>query len=96
MEWPEVSDEALLRFNQTDTRALGVPGGGAVGSAASVALFYQCLLHNPGELWDKAILADATGNIRVDYVDLATGVPANRGLGVVIAGDGRHASSVNH
>jgi len=87
MEWPEVSDEALLRYNEEDTRELGVPGGGAIASAAAVALFYQCLLHNPGGLWDKAILADATGTIRVDYTDPALGVPANRGLGVVIAGN---------
>ncbi len=87
MEWPEVSDEALLHFNDVETRALGVPGGGGIADAASVALFYQCLLHNPQELWNPAILADATGNIRVDFVDPATGVAANRGLGVVIAGD---------
>ena len=87
MDWPKISDEALLRFNEEETRALGVPGGGAIASAASVALFYQCLLHNPGGLWDKAILADATGTIRVDYTDPASGVPANRGLGVVIAGN---------
>ena len=87
MEWPEVSDEALLRFNEAETRALGVPGGGAIADAATVALFYQCLLHNPQELWNPGILADATGNIRVKFVDPATGVAANRGLGVVIAGD---------
>ena len=86
MEWPEVSDEALLRFNDEESRALGVPGGGGIANAASVALFYQCLLHNPGELWDPAILADATSTIRVDFANPATGVPANHGLGVVIAG----------
>jgi CubicO group peptidase (beta-lactamase class C family) len=87
MEWPDITDKTLLRFNETDTRALGVPGGGAVASAASVALFYQCLLHNPEHLWDPDILADATGTIRVTFNDPATGVAANRGLGVVIAGD---------
>jgi len=87
MEWPEVSDAALLRFNEESTRALGVPGGGAVANAALVALFYQKLMHNSQQLWDPAILADATGHIRVRFDDPATGVPANRGLGVVIAGD---------
>jgi CubicO group peptidase (beta-lactamase class C family) len=87
MEWPEISDEALLHFNEPETRALGVPGGGGVANAASVALFYQCLLNNPDQLWDPAILADATGNIRTGFIDPATGVAANRGLGVVIAGD---------
>ena len=87
MEWPEVSDEALLRFNEAETRALGVPGGGGIADAAAVALFYQGLLHNQKGLWNPDILADATGNIRVEFVDPATGVSANRGLGVVIAGD---------
>ena len=87
MEWPDITDEALLRFNEPETRALGVPGGGAIANAASVALFYQCLLHNPGEIWDPEILADATGNIRVTFDDPASGVAANRALGVVIAGD---------
>ena len=87
MEWPEVSNEALLRFNEVETRVLGVPGGGGIADAAAVALFYQCLLHNQQRLWNPDILADATGNIRVEFVDPATGVAANRGLGVVIAGD---------
>jgi CubicO group peptidase (beta-lactamase class C family) len=87
MEWPEISQEALLHFNEPETRALGVPGGGGVANAAAVALFYQCLLHNPEQLWDPDILADATGNIRSGFIDPATGVAANRGLGVVIAGD---------
>ncbi|MEH6549121.1 MAG: serine hydrolase domain-containing protein [Pseudomonadales bacterium] len=87
MEWPEISNEALLRFNEAETRALGVPGGGGVSNAAAVALFYQSLLHNPGGLWDPEILADATSTIRVELKDPATGVAANRGLGVVIAGD---------
>ena len=87
MEWPEISDEALLHFNEPETRTLGVPGGGGVANAAAVALFYQCLLHNPDQLWDPDILADATGNIRSGFIDPATGVAANRGLGVVIAGD---------
>ena len=34
------------------------------------------------------MLSDAVGRVRVDYPDPMTGVPANRGLGVVIAGDG--------
>jgi CubicO group peptidase (beta-lactamase class C family) len=56
-----------------------------------MALFYQGLLHNPGELWRPQILADAIGTVRVDFSDPITGVPANRGLGVVIAGSGSHA-----
>ena len=91
VEWPDMVDETLLAFNEPAVRELGVPGGGAVSNAAEVALFYQALLHNPGELWSPQVLSDAIGRVRVDYPDPLTGVPANRGLGVVIAGDGAKA-----
>ena len=51
-------------------------------------MFYQALLANPGQLWDPAVLADAIGRVRVDFPDPMTNVAANRGLGVVIAGEG--------
>src|SRR3984893_16551603 len=37
----EVTDDALLSFNRPDVRAVGVPGGGGVATAATVALFEQ-------------------------------------------------------
>jgi CubicO group peptidase (beta-lactamase class C family) len=83
----EVTDDALLLFNQAEVRAVGVPGGGGVASAATMALFYQALLHNPSELWDVDVLADATGTVRNSFPDPLLGAPANRGLGVIIAGD---------
>ena len=70
----EVTPEALLELNAPEARALGVPGGGGVMRAADLALFYQALLHNPGGLWDPAVLADATGNVRNDLPDRWTGV----------------------
>ncbi len=89
----EVTDDALLSFNRPDVRAVGVPGGGGVATAATVALFYQALLHNPDELWDPDVLADATGRVRNTFPDLlALGAPANRALGVVIAGDDGNAN----
>src|SRR6266516_946179 len=89
----EVTDDALLSFNRPDVRAVGVPGGGGVATAATVALFYQALLHNPDELWDSDVLADATGRVRNTFPDLlALGAPANRALGVVIAGDDGNAN----
>jgi CubicO group peptidase (beta-lactamase class C family) len=84
----EVTDDALLSFNRPDVRAVGVPGGGGVATAATVALFYQALLHNTEGLWDPDVLADATSRVRNTFPDLlALGAPANRALGVVIAGD---------
>jgi CubicO group peptidase (beta-lactamase class C family) len=89
----EVTDDALLSFNRSDVRAVGVPGGGGVATAATVALFYQALLHNPGELWEPDVLADATGRVRNTFPDLlALGAPANRALGVVVAGDDGNAN----
>jgi CubicO group peptidase (beta-lactamase class C family) len=88
----EVTDEALVGFNDPDTRAVGVPGGGGVASAADLALFYQSLLHNPDGLWDHAVLADATRNVRVNLPDPVFGTPASRSLGLVMAGgDGKAA-----
>jgi CubicO group peptidase (beta-lactamase class C family) len=82
----EVNDGLINRFNDPATRELGVPGGGGYARARDLALFYQELLHNSHDIWDPAILADATGNVRNSLPD-PMGVPANRGLGVILAGD---------
>ncbi|MDQ6696246.1 MAG: beta-lactamase family protein [Actinomycetota bacterium] len=83
----EVTEQALLGFNHPDARVAGVPGGGGIARAADLALFYQALLHNPGDLWDPKVLADATGTIRCTLPDPMTGVASNRSLGLVVAGD---------
>ena len=57
----EVTDAALLAFNQIPVREVGVPGGGAVMRASDLAMYYQALLHNPGDLWDRGVLADRDG-----------------------------------
>ncbi len=62
----------------------GSPGGGGVMTAATLALFYQALLHNPGELWKPDVLADGVGNVRHTLPDPMMGQPANRTTGVVI------------
>ncbi len=82
----EVTDDAVLAFNRPDVRAVGVPGGGGMARARDLALFYQELLHNPNGIWDPAILADAVGTVRNNLPD-PFGIPANRALGVIVAGD---------
>lgn len=62
----------------------GEPGGGGVMTAATLALFYQGLLHNPGPVWDPEVLADALGNVRCTLPDPLMNMPANRTLGVVV------------
>lgn len=83
----EVTNEALLAFNDPRVRALGHPGGGAVMTAADLARLYQVLLHDPGGVWDPAVLADARSNVRNRLPDPLLHVPANRTLGFVVAGD---------
>ncbi len=65
----------------------GMPGGGGVMTAATLALFYQGLLHDSGGIWDPEVLADGTGNVRCTLHDPLMDMPANRTIGVVV-GDG--------
>jgi CubicO group peptidase (beta-lactamase class C family) len=88
----EVTEEALLDLNTSSARAAGIPGGGAITTAANLALFYQALLHNPGRLWDPGVLADVTSRVRCTFMDPTTGVPANRSRGLVLAGGDGHAN----
>jgi CubicO group peptidase (beta-lactamase class C family) len=75
------------RFNDPAVRAAGVPGGGGFMTAATMARYYQALLHNPNGMWDPAVLDDARTNIRCTFPDPLMNVPANRSIGLVIAGD---------
>ncbi len=83
----EVTDDALLALDHPKARAVGVPGGGGVMTAADLARYYQALLHDTGALWDPEVLADATGHVRNHLPDPMLGVPANRSLGLILAGD---------
>jgi CubicO group peptidase (beta-lactamase class C family) len=83
----ETGENFLLRFNEPVVLAAGVPGAGAVATAADIALFYQALLRNPGEVWMPDVLTDATSHIRNTHLDPLFNVPANRTLGLVVAGD---------
>ena len=86
----EVTDDALVGFNAPQVRELGVPGGGGVTDAASMALFYQALLHNPAGLWKDDALLDFTGNVRNHLPDQISQLPIERTLGLSTAGhDGK-------
>ena len=87
----EVTEEAILSFNRPDVRAVGVPGGGGIMSAAELALFYQGLIHGGSvdgrRVWQDDTLEMARRVRSADLRDPMSGVPVNRGLGIVIAGD---------
>lgn len=75
----------LALANDPDVAAAGVPGGGIVSDAGSVALFYQELLHNEHQVWDPQILRMATSEIRNNIVDPARlGATTNRTIGLVV------------
>jgi CubicO group peptidase (beta-lactamase class C family) len=91
LPFSEVTSDALMAFNRPELRAVGVPGGGGVSTAADLALYYQALLHDPAGIWKPEVLADVTEHVRNRMPDY-TGTPANRSLGLVLAGDdGRSA-----
>ena len=87
----EVTEDAILSFNQPEIRAVGVPGGGGIMTAAAMTLFYQGLMHGSareGEtVWNRETLDFALKVISGDYVDPLMGHRVNRALGVVVAGN---------
>ena len=78
------SSQTASAYDYAPKIEAGEPGGGGVMTAATLALFYQGLLHNPGPIWDPTILADALGNVRCTLPDPLMNQPANRTLGVVV------------
>jgi CubicO group peptidase (beta-lactamase class C family) len=95
---PATDDPMLdfsLRMNTAEVRSAGVPAGGGIANATDLARFYQALLHNPatpaGPVWDPAVLADGTANVRCMLADPLMNVPCSRTIGLVVAGDdGQH------
>ena len=97
--WGEVTPEMILNFNKPDVRAAGVPGGGAVASAATMAMFYQPLING-------GVTADGTRVMKAETIEFGTKVRSkphhieemlnlvfpglncntNRALAVVVAG----------
>ncbi|MFK7914316.1 MAG: serine hydrolase domain-containing protein [Pseudomonadales bacterium] len=86
----EVTEDAILSFNEPAVRNVGVPGGGGVTSAAALALYHQALLHggrNGNSLWQPDMLAAARRVHSGELADPMFRKRANRGLGLIIAGD---------
>ena len=77
----------LHTWQRPDLVAAGMPGAGAVSDAASLAAFYQALLHAPPGLWDVEVLRDVTSNVRNTFVGPPLGAVAMRTLGLEVQGD---------
>ena len=89
----EVTDENAIASAQPEHLAAGLPGGGAVSTAGDVALYYQALLRDEQGLWDPAWLRRGTAEVCVTDWDLLFGAPANRTIGMVVAGDDGRAGA---
>ena len=86
-----IGTDALLSLNDPRAQAVGIPGGGAVASAADMAAIYQHFVHNFGAALPDTWLEDAVGTIRNGSVSVTDGVPANRTIaGYVSGSDGFH------
>jgi len=88
----EVNEAALQGFNQAAMREVGVPGGGGTMTAGDLALFYQALLNGGqargrAEVWKPETIAMARTVRSGDLNDPWFGKRANRGLGIIVAGD---------
>lgn len=82
----EVTDDALLSFNDPFVRSLGIPGGGGISTAADIALYYQELLSNESGIWSDEVIAAGVEPI-VDLPDPLLQNPAHRSRGLMVAGD---------
>ena len=88
----EVTEDALTKFNEPETRSVPIPGGGGYASAKTLALWYQALIgFGPGARWrglpwDEETVQHAREIRTHGLRDPIQGHPVLRGLGIVIAG----------
>jgi CubicO group peptidase (beta-lactamase class C family) len=80
------SGALLLALNSPGWRTVGIPAGGAVSTAADVAMFYQHVLANTGHTWTREVLDAAIDDATALPDDI--GVPTSRGLGIQVNGTG--------
>ncbi len=92
-----IDESGLLELNERVTREAGSPSAGCITTAGDFALFYQALLaggraHDGTVVWTPEILEEARKIRTGDLRDPVLGSRANRGLGIVIAGDDGQAN----
>jgi len=89
----EVTEAALQGLNDPAVREVGLPGGGGIMTAGDLALFYQALLAGGRAADGTRVWAPETIHMAREVRTGPLSDPifrkrANRGLGVIIAGDG--------
>ena len=97
----EVFPRTILHFNLASQRRAGCPGGGGFANAADIAMFYQALVAPAGDDDDRPQtpirpetieLATTVQTDQGRHTDPLSGIPVNRGLTVVLAGDDGHSA----
>ena len=88
---PGYGPELLLSMNDPAVQQVGIPGGGGIATAATMAAIYQHFLHDPHGVFPREWRLDALGTVRNASISVGDGVPANRTIAGYIAGsDGFH------
>lgn len=88
---PGYGPEMLLSMNEPMVQGVGIPGGGGIATAATMAAIYQHFLHDPHGVFPRQWRLDAMGTVRNASISVGDGVPANRTLAGYVAGnDGFH------
>lgn len=88
---PGYGPEMLLSMNEATVQQVGIPGGGGIATASTMARIYQHLLHDPHGVFPREWRLDALGTVRNASISVGDGVPANRTIAGYIAGnDGFH------
>jgi CubicO group peptidase (beta-lactamase class C family) len=91
--WNNVDPKMLLALNDPVAQRVGVPGGGAISTAAQIALFYQMLINGGQAPNGRQVLKPETIEYVIEnrapenFIDPQLSYPIKRGLSVVIAGD---------
>jgi CubicO group peptidase (beta-lactamase class C family) len=88
----QVIEDTLEGLNQRAVREVGLPGGGGVMTAGDLALFYQAPLAqgrapDGTQIWTPEIIRLARQVRSGELTDPVFHKKANRGLGIIIAGD---------
>lgn len=88
---PVIGADTVNWANRPANRRVGAPAGGAISTAADIALFYQGILADAegggAGIWRPETLRDVWTIRNEAFIDPMTKQPALRGLGVVMAGE---------